>query len=85
MNLAEVASGVMMMYGIPADARGILRGLAIQYHKKARGLLTAECSFTVPSTSERAEYTLEVPIRDEAGDVVATAQATWLIGPQRSR
>ena len=82
MNLAEVASGVAMMYGIPADARGILSKLSIEYKKKARGTLIAECSPEIPATSERTEYALTVDIKDEAGDVVATAIATWLIGPR---
>lgn len=82
MNLAEVASGVAMMYGIPADARGILSKLSIEYKKKARGTLIAECSPEIPATSERTEYALTVDIKDEAGDIVATAIATWLIGPR---
>ena len=83
MNLAEVSSGVAMMYGIPEDARGILSKLAIEYKKKARGTLFAECHAHIPSTAARAEHTLTVDVRDAAGDVVATAQATWLIGPRR--
>ena len=83
MNLAEVSSGVAMMASIPDDARGILTGLSIAYLKKARGLLTAECTCEPPASSERREITIEAIIRDEAGDEVARAQARWLIGPRQ--
>lgn len=83
MNLAEVSSGVAMMASIPDDARGILTGLSIRYGKKARGLLTAECTCEPPATSERREVTIEAVIRDESGAEVARAQASWLIGPKK--
>ena len=82
MNLAEVSTGVAMMYAIPDDARGILTGLSIEYRKKGRGLLTAECRCEPPRTSERCEYELEAVITDGQGDVVARATAKWLIGPR---
>lgn len=82
MNLAEVSSGLALMYGLPADARAILTGLRIEYLKKARGTLTAEAELEVPRTSERQEYEFESVIRDAAGDVVALAQARWLVGPR---
>lgn len=83
MNLAEVSSGVAMMASIPNDARGILTGLSISYGKKARGLLTAECTCEAPETSVRQEVTIEAIIRDESGDEVARAEARWLIGPKK--
>lgn len=84
LNLAEVTSGVAMMYSIPPDARGILSGFSIDYIKKGRGTLVAECSCDPPSTNERMEYLVDATIRDQAGDIVATAQAKWLIGPRKN-
>lgn len=81
MNLAEVASGLAMAYGLPTDARAILTGLSMEYLKKARGTLTAEAAVEVPRTNERREYTLESEIRDAEGEVVARAVARWLVGP----
>lgn len=83
LNLAEVASGVAMMYSLPPQARGILTGFNIEYLKKARGTLTAECECNPPETTERKEYWVEAVIKDQAGDVVARAQAKWLIGPPK--
>lgn len=82
-NLGELTTGLAMMAGLPEDARGILTGLSIEYLKKARGLLTAECSVEPPQTSERREYDVIAEIRDAAGDVVARATARWLIGPTK--
>jgi len=83
MNLGEMSTGLALMSAIPDDARGILAGMSMDYHKKARGLLTAECRCTIPETSERKEYEVIGEIKDESGDLVATATARWLIGPRR--
>ncbi|GIW70749.1 MAG: hypothetical protein KatS3mg102_0291 [Planctomycetota bacterium] len=82
-NLAEVASGVAMMYALPPGARGILTGLSIEYLKKARGTLTATGRCPVPQSAERREYEAEAEIRNRAGEVVARARARWLVGPPR--
>jgi len=82
MNLAELSSGLSLMYALPADARGILTALSIEYLKKARGRLLASCDFPPPDASVRAEHEIISEIRDEAGDVVARARARWLVGPQ---
>ncbi len=84
MNLAEVTSGLAMTLAMPDDARGILTGLSIEYTKKARGTLTAECTTGAVDASERREYAFESVIRDEAGDVVARATARWLVAPMSS-
>jgi acyl-coenzyme A thioesterase PaaI-like protein len=82
MNLAEVTSGLAMLAGMPGDARAILTNLGIEYKKKARGPLEAECTTSPPASSERREYQLEALVRDAAGDEVARATARWLVGPR---
>ena len=82
MNLAEVTSGLAMLAGMPDDARAIITNLAIEYKKKARGTLEAECSTTPPASSERREYVIEAVVRDDAGEEVARATARWLVGPR---
>ncbi|MCG3173386.1 MAG: hypothetical protein GMKNLPBB_01583 [Myxococcota bacterium] len=81
MNLAEMCSGVAMTYSLPDGARAILTGLGIEFIKKARGTLTAECNIPIPSSTERREYEIEAVIRNESGDTVARARAKWLVGP----
>lgn len=80
-NLAEAASGLAMMCGLPKDMRGILVGFSIDYLKKARGTLVAECTAAAPDPGVRREYELDAIVRDEAGDIVARARPRWLIGP----
>lgn len=80
-NLGELTTGLAMMAGLPDDARGILKGLSIEYLKKARGLLTAECTVEPPRSSERREYEVTTDIKNDEGVVVARATARWLIGP----
>jgi acyl-coenzyme A thioesterase PaaI-like protein len=82
MNLAEMASGVTMIYSLPSNTRGIIKGLSIEYVKKARGTIEATAEFVPPETNEKQSILLEVVLRDESGDVVATAKADWQIGPQ---
>ena len=83
MNLVEATTGLAVSSGLPDGMRGILKGLQIEYVKKARGLLTAECAIEVPAESERRELLVAGDIRDRSGDVVAHAVATWLIGPTK--
>lgn len=82
-NLAEEASGLAMMIGLPDDARAILTGFDIDYLKKARGTLTAEASCQVPESNEEREVVLTVEVTDEDGDTVARARARWRVGPAR--
>lgn len=83
MNLAEITTGVAMMYGIPDDARGILRGLSIEYLKKARGTIQGECQVDPPDSNDKRSYVVEAVLTDSNGEVVARAKADWLIGPKR--
>ena len=83
MNLAELSTGLAVLSATPKDARGILTGLSMDYLKKARGKLVAECRCEIPATSERKEYRVRGEIRDATGELVAEANARWLIGPAR--
>jgi acyl-coenzyme A thioesterase PaaI-like protein len=71
-----------MISGLPKGVNGILVRLNIDYEKKARGELTAECRCVIPSGDTREEVSINTTITDTHGDVVTTATATWLVGPQ---
>jgi acyl-coenzyme A thioesterase PaaI-like protein len=82
-NLGELATGLAVVGGLPADVRGIILGLAIAFHKKARGRLVAECRCRVPVVTTASDWEAETAIRDAAGDVVATLTAKWRLSPTR--
>jgi uncharacterized protein (TIGR00369 family) len=80
-SLGELATGLALMNSLPDQARGILTSFSIDYLKKARGQLTAECRCEIPSSNLEHEYLLTGKIRNEDADVVAIAQAHWKVGP----
>ena len=82
-NLGEMATGLALMNGLPDKMRGILTRFDIEYLKKARGLLRAECRCEIPSSNQDRELDVSCEIRDTAGDVVSVVTAHWLIGPEK--
>jgi len=80
-NLAEMATGLALMNSLPDNARGILTVFHMDYLKKARGSLLAECHCRIPDDNREQEYELSDEITDREGDVVARCRARWLIGP----
>ena len=78
-NLAEVASGTAMLTALPPGTRGIVTGLSIEYLKKARGTLTAECRCEIPTFTGETRYDVHSEVKDQAGDVVARATVNWLL------
>jgi len=86
-NLAEMASGLAVLVGLPPGVQGIVTGFSISYLKKARGLLIAECRVSgggLDVTTEQ-EYEAGVAITDAQGDVVAHATARWRLRPIPTR
>lgn len=81
-NFAEVTSGTAMTMALPPNVRGIVRGLSIEYVKKARGPLTAECRCAVPVVTSDVNVDVHAEIRDAQSDLVARATVTWLLSPR---
>jgi len=82
-NLSEMVTGLTLLNSLPDNARAILTSIKIQYHHKARGLLTAECVCDIPENNAEREMQVSGEIKNEVGEVVATATATWRIGPEK--
>ena len=78
-NLGELATGAAVMYQVDGRGRGILKGMSMEYTKKARGTITATCDFVVPEEAGKHDLEVDGILTDKSGDVVATARATWRI------
>jgi len=81
-NLGEMVTGLAQLNSLPDDTRAILTGFTIEYLKKARGTLLAQCHCTVPLTNATVDLEVCGEIRDSDGAVVATVMARWHIGPE---
>lgn len=82
-NLGEMCGNVALAYSMPDDARFIVAGLSMEYLKKARGTIIAECHSPIPETSERREYDVVVEMRDGGGELVCRCTLQSLVGPKR--
>lgn len=82
-NLGELASGLAMTLALPADTRGIPVRIEIDYHKKARGTITAQGRAAPPPTiPDDIEEPAFATLTDEEGEVVAEVEVTWRLGPR---
>ena len=83
-NLAELSGNIALSYSMPVDARFIVAKMEIEYHKKARGTVTAICECPIPENSEKQTYLVPVRIVNDANEVVCTAVLHSLVGPKKS-
>lgn len=82
-NLGEFTSGLALLMGLPESARGIPVKISIDFLKKARGQLTAECHTRLPGViNESVNFDVSAEIRDRQGDIVARTLVTWRLGPE---
>lgn len=80
-NVGELSGGLAMTATLPPEVRSILTALRVEYKKKARGKLTAECRCVVPPVTETMIYDVQSNVFDASGDVVATVTASWKLSP----
>ena len=85
-NVGEFTGGLAMTATAPPSVRSILLKLEVEFLKKARGIVTAECVCTVPIVNGPVDHVVRTVVRDAAGVEVARVAATWrldLHSPQR--
>lgn len=82
-NLGELTGNLALVVALPDDGRFIVTKLSIEFKKKARGRIVAECRCEPPTSTERREYELFVTLRDSSDAVVATVVLTTLVGTTR--
>lgn len=76
-NLGELTTGLAVFHALDGKRQGIVTDLRMQYLKKARGTLTATCDAQLPTESGPQDLQVVGHIRNEQGEVVAIATATW--------
>ena len=84
-NLGELASGLAMTMGLPADVRGIVTGMEIEFHKKARGRIVATSDVVIPRVTGPVEHRVEAHLADASGERVATVRVLWRLAPLEPR
>ena len=82
-NFVEETTGMAMVSQFPSGMRGIVTHIEVDYLKKARGKLIAECRAPAVDESVTAEYTVETQVMDGNGDIVAVGRARWNVGAVR--
>jgi acyl-coenzyme A thioesterase PaaI-like protein len=85
MNVAEMASGLAMLAGLPDGVRGIVVSISIEYLKKARGTITAVSRVTVPTVTTDTDFDVVSEGLDRENNVVARATVRWRLGPDKPR
>ncbi len=83
LNVAEQASGLALLTGLPQGVRGIVTGISMQYLKKARGTIRAVSSVTAPAVTADTEFDVIAECLDPSGAVVARATVRWRLGLER--
>ncbi|HXV77228.1 MAG TPA: DUF4442 domain-containing protein [Candidatus Polarisedimenticolaceae bacterium] len=81
LNLGELTTGLALNCGLSSSLRTILVHVAMDYEKKARGVITAECRCVQPDDRNEQELPVTGELRDGTGDVVAVVRAVWRVGP----
>ncbi|MCB9597178.1 MAG: DUF4442 domain-containing protein [Sandaracinaceae bacterium] len=84
-NLAELTGNVAVAYTLPDDARFIVKGMSIEYLKKARGTILASSTCPAIDDAHERELEIEVSLQNLDGDEVARAVLQTLIGPKKRR
>jgi acyl-coenzyme A thioesterase PaaI-like protein len=80
-NLGEFTGGLAMTATVPPTIRSILVKLEVEFVKKARGTVTAECHCTVPVVTTSLDHVVRTSVRDASGEEVTHVTATWRLSP----
>ena len=81
-NLGELTTGLSTMAAVPPSIRSIPTNLSIDFVKKGRGRLRAECHSEIPEVMDTLDHDVTAVITDAAGDVVARTTVRWRLSPR---
>ena len=79
MNLGELSSGLAATASLSPKIRAIVVRFSIEFIKKARGTLVAECHAKLPEVTGPIEHEVVVEVKDGTDTVVCRAKAVWLL------
>src|SRR5690606_32688680 len=82
-NAAELAGSLALSTLQPKHGRWIVTGLDAEYHKKARGLITAEAQVVAPDWDQAGDHQGTVLLCDAQGELVTTVKMRWRIGAKQ--
>ncbi len=80
-NLGELTTGLALTAALPPGVRGIPTALSIEFARKARGPIEAECACVAPDVGDGVDHDVSAVLRDAAGEVVARVTARWRLSP----
>lgn len=83
-GLGEVVGNMALSTLQPAMGRWIVAGMDIEYRKKARGRIVAECRLAPVDWTTDGDVTGDVALTDSTGDAVALLRARWKTGPAKT-
>lgn len=85
LNVAEQASGLAMICGLPEHVRGIVISISMTYLKKARGPIIAvsHVPMPLPAVTANTDFEVAAECLDREDNIVARATVTWRLGPVR--
>jgi len=83
MNVAEQASGLALLTGLPEGIRGIVTHISMEYLRKARGTIRAVCQVSVPAVTADMDFDVTADCLNRSGELVARAKVRWRLGPGR--
>lgn len=78
-NFGEMTSGLAFNIGLPANAKAIVTQLSIQFLKKARGTLTAECRCPILLNNDPRDIEIETSIFNANHEEVARMKVLWKV------
>ncbi len=81
-GLGELTANMALMSTQPASGRWIVRDMRVEYLKKGRGTITAECQ--VDDVAWDTDRNIEgvAVLRDQRGNTVARVHMSWKVGPR---
>jgi len=79
-NLCEITAGLTIEVSIPEHKRWIPMGMQVQYLKKAKTDLVAECNIGEPEWDSIDKLDIDVYVKDEKGQVVVAAVISMKVG-----